>query len=86
MSYTLPLTPTPNGLDYSGLSTSHTIIAWAYLEIATILTCNVKANMLFFTVAITFLMKFWVWAGMLSLCLSLIFKQDFKNKVRLDLD
>ena len=36
--YTLPLTPTPNGLDYSGLSTSHTRIAWAYLEIAN--TCS----------------------------------------------
>ena len=33
-SYTLPLTPMPNGLNYSGLSTSHTRIAWAYLEIA----------------------------------------------------
>ena len=33
VSYTLPLTPTPNGLDYSGLSTSHTRIAWSNLEI-----------------------------------------------------
>ena len=32
--YVLPLTPTPNGLDYSGLSTLHTRIAWAYIEIA----------------------------------------------------
>ena len=31
---TLPLTPTPNRLDYSGLSASHTRTAWAYLEIA----------------------------------------------------
>ena len=30
-SHTLPLTLTPNGLDKSGLSTSHTGIAWAYL-------------------------------------------------------
>ena len=34
LSYTLLLTPTPNGLDYSGLSTLHARIAWAYLEIA----------------------------------------------------
>ena len=32
ISYTLPLTSAPNRLDYSGLSTSHTRIAWAYLE------------------------------------------------------
>ena len=32
LSYTLPLTPTPNMLDYSGLSTSHTRVAQTYLE------------------------------------------------------
>ena len=36
LSYTLRLTPTPSGIDYSGLSTWHTRIAWAYLEIANI--------------------------------------------------
>ena len=38
LSYTLPLTLTPDGLDYSGLSTSHTRIAWAYLGNANNLT------------------------------------------------
>ena len=32
--YAYFLIPKPNGLDYSGLSTSQTRIAWAYLEIA----------------------------------------------------
>ena len=37
LSHTLPLTSTPNGLDQSGLSTSHTRIAWADLESANII-------------------------------------------------
>ena len=34
LSYILSLTPTPNRLDYSVLSASHTRIAWSYSEIA----------------------------------------------------